>query len=170
MAYDKTKMQDITLAEKSLWSQYVAYWNAGDIASAIAILNDNISLKYKVLNSFNWNRLINSVNDETDSTPATEDSLVGTWNADYGDLETASADFEYIGEWDSATAYKKNNLVKTDDYTTYFCIADNTNQTPPNATYWVIAQYGLDSVGIQVSATAPTNLRIGDMYLEEIIS
>lgn len=177
MAYDKTRMQDITIAEKGLWQQYYNYWANQDISSAINLLNNNPQLKYKVLNGFNWNRLINSVNDGTTwatevneriNTDATTDSLVGEFASDYNTLINASEDFKYKGEWDSITAYKKNNLVKVGNYSSYFCIQPNTNQKPPNSEYWISAQIMLDPIGIQVATTPPTNLRVGDIYIQEI--
>lgn len=166
MAYDKNRMQDISLAEKPLWLEFNSYWASGDITSALAILTNNPNLEYKVLNAFNYNRLQNLINDATDISTATEDSLVGKWNLDYADLESASTDFKYIGIWNSGTAYKKNNLVKFNDYLAYFCIADNTNQSPPNATYWILAQEMLESIGIPVADIEPAGLRVGDVWFD----
>jgi len=169
MAYDTNKMQDIKLSEKSLWLQYLSYMQNGDISEAIVFLNNHQELKYKVLNSFNWNRLINSINDATDTTSATYDSLVGEWNIDYAELVEASKDFKYIGTWASDVEYKKNNLVLYQN-NTYYCLIDNINILPttlsPN---WIYAQNTLDSVGIQRSLLPPTNLRVGDIFLEDVI-
>ena len=46
---------------------------------------------------------------------------------DYGDLS---------GAWSSVTAYVVGNTVLVSGVT-YRCILNNTNHTPPNATYWV---------------------------------
>src|SRR3990172_4759397 len=39
------------------------------------------------------------------------------------------------GGWDSGTAYDEHDVVESAG-STYICIADNTNQIPPNVTYW----------------------------------
>lgn len=38
--------------------------------------------------------------------------------------------------WNSATAYVPGNYVKLGSGAVYVCILSNTNQTPPNATFW----------------------------------
>jgi hypothetical protein len=54
------------------------------------------------------------------------------------------------GAWSGATAYALNDAVSSGG-STYICIAANTNQAPPNATYWsLVAQVGA------VGATGPT--------------
>lgn len=167
MAQDLTKMQDIKYSEKTLWQQYYNYIQDQDVIGALTFLNANPSLKYKVFNAFNWNRLINAVNDGTSNTQPTTESMVGQWNYDYGRLQTASANFKYVGQWTNGTQYHVNNLVKFNDTTAYFCIQDhtaNTTNQPPNSTYWILALQSLPSLGIQVSSTQPTNINIGDIW------
>lgn len=171
MAQDLTKMQDIKYSEKTLWQQYRTFIQNQDIVGAVNFLNQNPELKYKVFNAFNWNRLINAVNDGTATTQPTTDSLLGQWNYDYGRLQTASENFKYVGEWTSGTSYQPNNLVKFGDYDSYFCIQANTASTanqPPNSTYWLLALESLPSLGIQVSSTEPTTIRQGDIWFQEI--
>jgi len=46
----------------------------------------------------------------------------------------------FAAEWDGGTAYAVGDIVVGDgspDSLRYRCIAANTNQQPPNATYWV---------------------------------
>ena len=169
MAQDLTKMQDIKYSEKSLWQQYSTYVQNQDIVSAVNLLNANPNLKYKVFNAFNWNRLINAVNDGTSTSQPTTDSMLGQWNYDYGRLQTASANFKYVGQWASGTQYYTNNLVKFNDTTAYFCIQNHTASTenqPPNSTYWIMAVEALPSLGIQVSHTTPTQIRVGDIWFD----
>lgn len=171
MAYDKHKMQDISATELALWMEYLECLKGGDLASAQQILSLNPSLKYKVFNAFNWNRLQNLINDANDVTDATNSSLVGMWNADYGILLSVSKNFIYRGDWSSGTQYDANNSVKTDDQHIYFCMQTHTSTTdtkPPNQTYWMLASKMLDSVGIQVAPTAPTNLTVGDIYFKTV--
>lgn len=40
-----------------------------------------------------------------------------------------------VAGWNSSTAYVKGNLASSGGVN-YYCIAPNTNQAPPNATYW----------------------------------
>ena len=50
--------------------------------------------------------------------------------------------YTWRGAWNSATAYVPYDTISSAG-SSYVCIASNTNQTPPNATYWnLIAQIG----------------------------
>lgn len=169
MAQNLTKMQDIKYSEKTLWQQYYTYIQNQDIVSAVNLLNANPNLKYKVFNAFNWNRLIDAVNDGTSTSQPTTDSMLGQWNYDYGRLQTASENFKYVGQWTSGTQYYANNLVKFNDTTAYFCIQNHTASTdnqPPNSAYWVLALETLPSLGIQVSQTEPITIRVGDIWFD----
>ena len=57
------------------------------------------------------------------------------------------------GAWNSSTYYVLNDAVSIGG-TSYICILANTNQTPPNGTYWnVLAQSGsVTSVGLSAPA------------------
>lgn len=171
MAYDKTKMQDIKYSEKELWAQYISYWQAGNLAEIATLLNDNPQLKYKIFNAYNWNRLINSVNDTNETTSATTDSLVGIWESDYNTLLSHAEPFKYAGIWESGKSYKKNNLIKTDSFHSYYCVQNHTadsSNLPPNDEYWLRAEGILGHVGIDVLTTAPSDMVSGDIYFEEI--
>lgn len=56
----------------------------------------------------------------------------GTWN-----FIGTQKGFGVPASWNSATAYLPFN-VATLDGSSYVCILANTNETPPNATYWVV--------------------------------
>lgn len=219
MPYDRRKMQDLTYSEykSGILEQYKTLWANGNFAGINELLQIN-QLKYKIFDAFNWNRLINLVNDQTNADlwdnskeykiydvvsydnytwvskqdgnqnhipqygsywqqidsitntqPATYDSLVGKWQKDYGDLKNIVDNFEYIGVWETGQEYKLGNLVNTDSYNSYFCLQNHTSSSenePPNTTYWIEAETMLDPVGIQVSATPPTNLTVGDIYFQ----
>src|SRR5215472_11303343 len=67
-----------------------------------------------------------------------------------GPAGPAGTGLNWKGAWSAATAYAINDAV-TSGGSSYVCIAANTNQVPPNATYWnVLAQQG---------ATGPTGTR-----------
>src|SRR5215468_5039020 len=55
--------------------------------------------------------------------------------------------YNWKGAWSAATAYVPYDSV-SDGGSSYVCIVGNTNQAPPNATYW--------SVMAQQGATGPT--------------
>lgn len=166
---DLTKMQDIKYSEKLLWQQYYTYMQNQDIVSAVNLLNANPNLKYKVFNAFNWNRLINAVNDGTSTSQPTTDSMLGQWNYDYDRLKSASENFKLAWAWTVGFQYKKGNLVQFDNTSMYFCIQDHiasAENQPPNSTYWILALQSLPSLGIQVSQTEPTTIRIGDIWFD----
>jgi ribosomal protein S9 len=67
--------------------------------------------------------------------------------------------FNFSGAWSSATAYKTGNVVSLGGYT-YLCTADNTNQTPPNVTYWSQLNSGVKWNNQSGSYTAVTGTNI----------
>ncbi len=74
---------------------------------------------------------------------------------------TGPAGMTWLGAWSSTTAYVVDDAV-SDGGASYICIAANTNDQPPNATYWdVLAAAGTSDAtelqGVAVSATAPTS-------------
>jgi hypothetical protein len=63
----------------------------------------------------------------------------------------------WLDTWSSATTYAIRDAV-TYNGTSYYAITANTNQAPPNATYWnVLAQKGADGAGGVSSITGTTN-------------
>lgn len=107
MAYDKRKMQDIAKSEKNLWTQYKTLWTNGDFNNLNTFLNDNPNLKYKLFDAFNWNRLINLVNDQT------------------------TADL-----WDNTKTYKIYDMVSYDNYIWVSKQDDNQNHIPQYGSFW----------------------------------
>ena len=173
MAYDKTRMQDIKLSELSLFQEYNTLWSNLDINGISNFINNHPEMKYKIFNAYNWNRLINSINDETDLQEATEDSLVGAWKNDYGKLINTSKNFKYAGLWELGKQYYKNYLVKFNDYRSYFCIQDNLSteiNMPPNLAYWLPAESFLGLIGIPVVESPPSDMLEGDIYFQIISS
>jgi hypothetical protein len=47
-------------------------------------------------------------------------------------------DLEFPAAWNSSTAYIIGNAVIGGDNNIYACLVNNTNQAPPNATYWTL--------------------------------
>lgn len=212
--YDKRKMQDIKYSELPLLTQYQQYYASRNI-SGINNLTSN-ELKYKVFNAYNWNRVLDLINDNTrypnfnvlktyhegdfvtyqDNTymairtsvfiPPTDntfwqyinqpiqnlttDSIIGKWQDLYNQLEAVTTDFIYKGNWSSGVTYKENNLVKLDNYRSYYCIANHISSSsnqPPNATYWVEAKANPKNItGIPISQTQPQNISENDIWLE----
>jgi len=106
IAYDKTKMQDINIADRNLYTLYKIYWDNNQFEDAFQLLTDNPQLKYKVFNSFNWNRFINSINDSTEAP-----------------------------EWLNTESYETNDLVEYES-AIYLCIKNNINTIPTTIGYW----------------------------------
>jgi hypothetical protein len=84
----------------------------------------------------------------------------GTWN-----FIGVFKGFGLPAAWNSATAYVAFDVV-TLAGTSYVCILANTNQTPPNATYWTVlaAKGDTGSQGIQgagYACTSATSFAIG---------
>lgn len=175
--YDRTKMQDITISEINTFKEYLSYWNSTNPTTILSNIQGFLGLypqfKYKIFNADNWNRLLDLINDEQGGTPATYNSLVGKWQIDFGNLQTASADFVDKGTWATSTSYKVGNLVKgaTNPYISYICISDHTSSSESelsNTSLWLVAQENLTPNPIVVSATIPNNYIAGDIFLKTI--
>ena len=218
--YDKRKMQDIKYSELPLLNEYQEYYANRNI-NGINNLTSN-ELKYKVFNAYNWNRILDLINDSTrypewsgfktyktgnyvtyknkiymatrdfafippsnanywelinqpvnqNNQLLTTDSIIGKWQDLYNQLETATTNFIYKGNWSSGVSYKKNNLVKLDNYRSYYCIENHTSSSsnqPPNATYWVMAKSNpINIPGIPISQTQPQNISENDIWFQEI--
>jgi hypothetical protein len=63
------------------------------------------------------------------------------------DRQNKIIEMAHKGDWISTTAYKVRNIVSLNG-SSYMCIADNTNATPPNETYWKLVSSKGDQ-GIQ---------------------
>jgi hypothetical protein len=51
------------------------------------------------------------------------------------DWDLFTEGFNFVSDWNSSTAYKIGDVVRLGSYT-YLATSDNTNQEPPNETYW----------------------------------
>ena len=51
------------------------------------------------------------------------------------DWQVYTTGFNFNGDWISTTTYKVGDVVRLGGYT-YLAVADSTDQTPPNLTYW----------------------------------
>ena len=126
------RMQDITLADVALVTQYKAYLNAGDITSANNLLVANPSLQTKIFNSTQFNRF--------------RDGLIAIermWDSNiYGYIETKQQEFQ--AEIDKFTdkysynpliQYYKKNFVHYNGIV-YICIQDSLGNLPTNTSYF----------------------------------
>jgi len=77
-------------------------------------------------------------------TPAVASSLVMYADGVLNALWPSSYDYSYgsAPAWSSATAYVAGQYVVMPSFLNYLCIANNTNQAPPNATYWKLTTNG----------------------------
>lgn len=110
MAYDKRKMQDMTYAEykNGLLQQYKTLWANANFDGINTLLENTPDLKYKIFDAFNWNRLINLINDQTSAR-----------------------------EWDSTKTYNTYDMVAHNNYVWVSKIDGNTNNEPQiEQTYW----------------------------------
>lgn len=93
---------------------------------------------------------------ELSATTDTLELYIGDGTANHLIGPSADAGINWRGAWSSATSYAVNDAVSIGG-SSYICTAANTNQQPPNATYWdVLAQEGASGSGVSgVTASAP---------------
>ncbi|MET4722029.1 hypothetical protein ABIF63_006135 [Bradyrhizobium japonicum] len=70
--------------------------------------------------------------------------------------------FQLKGAWSGATAYTVGDVVSLNG-SSYACLLDHTNHTPPNATYWQLlaAKGDTGATGAGYGGTSTTSLAIG---------
>jgi hypothetical protein len=68
----------------------------------------------------------------------------------------ARARLRWLGAWSSATTYLANDVVSLSG-ADYICVLGNTNQTPPNLTYWT----AIGGTVTSVTGTAPVTVATG---------
>jgi hypothetical protein len=69
-----------------------------------------------------------------------------------------SRGFNFTSDWNLSSNYKVGDVVRVNGYT-YLCIEDNTNQEPPNLTFWEKLNSGIDWKGEWQNSTA---YKLGD--------
>ena len=75
----------------------------------------------------------------------------------------------WLGAWNSATNYVVSDAVSSAG-NSYICILANTNQSPPNATYWnLLAQAGSGAVSSVFGRTGAVIAASGD-YTDELVT
>jgi len=77
----------------------------------------------------------------------------------------ADGDITWQGAWSGATAYTTNQAV-THEGTSYVCIQNNTNQEPPNGTYWDVLAEGADATLAAVQARRTTTYTLTGSYVD----
>lgn len=63
----------------------------------------------------------------------------------------------YFSAWSSSKLYGTGSTVKAPNGLTYVCILDNTNQQPPNATYWTAVSPGFSFNSLVPNARIPVD-------------
>ena len=64
--------------------------------------------------------------------------------------------YQYLPSWESTIAYNINDIVFLNNVF-YQCILSNTNQSPPNVTYWVVVTGYNYNVNLYISNSQITN-------------
>jgi hypothetical protein len=150
------EIKDVTLspATLTLWSP----WDQGDKTGApYIVVQDSTGRLTGMAPAQNVNKLISALNEngfyvavpptatEPDPSLGEEDQYAiqaGTgklWQRIGGAWVFVDAlkGFGAFSTWSATIAYSERDVASLNG-TTYVCILANTNQTPPNATYWVV--------------------------------
>jgi len=77
----------------------------------------------------------------------------GVPNLDTTNYDLFSSGFDYQGDWNSGTTYKVGEVVNNNGFT-YVATANNTNQKPPNASFWSLMNQGIEWRATWANATA----------------
>ena len=137
-----------------------------EIGSQTAIDNVNNNYAERVIEiNQALSDLSAALNNATNVTQATEAERLLTAQATtearaaIDQLTSIVNDLRSLGEYNSSTAYKRNNLVSLDGRT-YIALQDNTNQPVTNSSYWALfADRGQDGErGPQGEAGASLNI------------
>ena len=192
ISFDNNRMQDISLSENALLTKYKQLWQSQDWQGVATFLNNNPELKYKIFDSYNWNRIKNTLNSDNsvdidydfrnadsslnfDFVSDMSSSIPKELMLDAEAISNPSMDFAYAGVWQDSRGYRKNELVTIDDYHLFYCIQahEASNANKPSTTggnaYWILCKGFLGELGtegLQVSSTQPVNLINEDVWIE----
>ena len=141
-----TNFQDLRLNQAALRTQYVSYFNAGNLAAAFKIFADNPSLADTALDAANLNQIVSAIN-TLENNYATEVTNELTQNAQA--QQSWIDEFRYVGNYVVGTRYKKFNFVTQGDNTLFF-FADMTtdNALLYSITLTLKGETGASSLGV----------------------
>ena len=107
------------------------------------------------------NNITVSVAARATQTVTVDRGVTGPTGATGATGSTGPVGMVWKGAWSSVTAYAINDAISFAG-SSYICILGNTNNSPPNATYWnLLAQIGSSASGVTyVGATVPSVLSI----------
>lgn len=159
---DIRRVQDVSLDDITLRTNYYSYWQSGNISSAKNLINNNPQLRGKVLDSETLNQFVNSVLGlEENYFVDFEDVL----REDREIFQLKIDDLVYVGIYDGINIlYKKDNFVIYNEEL-YFCIKDNPTVgiLPTDTEYWLY----LGSKG--ETGTVPLGVKFLGTWNPEII-
>jgi hypothetical protein len=117
---------------KGTWSSTSQYYNTEDYIDVVEY------------NGSSYACILTNTSNIPSSSPTYWGLMVSKGNT--GSQGAKGVSFRNLGVWNSSTAYINDTQyidVVTYDGSSYACLVGNTNQTPPNATYWsLIANKG----------------------------
>jgi len=125
---DITKLQDICLDDLPKYTQWQTYMNNGQVQEAIQFVKDTPTLKYKLFDEFNWERLNNAIIEDT------PDSIQGQFLNDFAPT-LHSMNTVIIPPWDNTVSYKAKNMVIYNNMV-YVAISDTIGDTISRGDIW----------------------------------
>jgi len=134
----------------------------------------NVTLKNPTLNSGNRPNIL-SMDSNEDPEDATNivviaDKNSGSYPVDLMKYQGAKEVFLSARQWNSTTSYKTGQLVIQNNIT-YECIADNTNNVPPNALFWIARTFVKPAIWSSASSYVKNDLvRHNDIAYKNILA
>lgn len=132
-----TRMSDVSAEDKPLVLQYYAYLNAGNDASAAALLDSNPSLQTKIFNAAKFNKVA--------------DGIVALQRYFIDELQTyLNEQLTYKEPYNASTTYKKTNIVSYNGEG-FICRVNSSKGVAPvsgtTTTNWaIISKQGVQGV------------------------
>jgi len=135
-----TRMSDVTYADTPLINQFQEYILAGNTSAANQILIDNPTLKNKIMNASNMNKILDALS----AIQQFFKNNVQTYIDDKSDVIQEQIDnFTDKGDYSGATIYIANNIVSYNGEG-YICKQESTGNLPTNTSYFTkIASRGI---------------------------
>ena len=113
----------------------------------------NVTLKHGVQTDTTTNTLVNTSNETPELSTNIKivcDNNAGTYPTNYAKFVSAKFVFDSTQFWSVIADYVVGDRVQLDSVV-YECITDNTNQKPPNATFWIERPFEIPSQWINVT-------------------
>ena len=128
------RLQDIHLEDLELRNEYYTLYLNGAIEQALKLIQDNPQLESKVINSKNFNKLINKIIQIQQYYLSNVDEVLKNKVINF---QLSIDELLYMNNYDSTSSYEVNNFVLYDNNICFCIKKPPVGTAPTNNEYWI---------------------------------